>query len=222
MVERDIGQVKRAHPVRVCAGDRLGEAAADVAAGDDVPVVSQFGEHRGDRLRHRLPGHAGGVRVGIPGKARHDDVDVGEQRQHPGVPEERVGPPVQQHDGRGAGIRGPLLDRAQPVRCPHPRQRQQPGLGGPPVMPVGPVGDQVGEMRSVRAAFPSAFEHRDEPGAAQPCAKVVQLSLIGGVRRVPHEFTSSLHRSTRSVSSAARVDLSQESSTSASSWLART
>ena len=46
-----------------------------------------------------MPGGSVG-RARVAGQARHDDVEVREQRQHLVEPEERVGPAVQENHGR--------------------------------------------------------------------------------------------------------------------------
>ncbi|HEY8308782.1 MAG TPA: hypothetical protein VIG79_19090, partial [Lapillicoccus sp.] len=80
----------------------LRDRAADIATGDDVALDPQLGQRVGDQVGHVERRHAGGSvgRAWVAEPARHDDVEVREQRQHLVEPEERVGPAVQENHGR--------------------------------------------------------------------------------------------------------------------------
>ena len=157
---------------------RLGDRAADIAAGDDVPVIAEVGHHPGDQLGHRRGRHSRTGRrepVREPRQARHHDIDIDQQRQHPRKAQERVRPAVQQHHGRRIGTRdlvnGP--DRRIAVGD-HPRQRPQPILGRPPVV-VLPRVQQLAEIAGIDTAVPADTRNqRDPAGRTQPGPEPLQ------------------------------------------------
>lgn len=52
-----VGEVQGGRAIGVCGGQGLRDFAADVPAGDDVPLVAELGHHPGDDAGHRRRRH---------------------------------------------------------------------------------------------------------------------------------------------------------------------
>jgi hypothetical protein len=159
----------------VGGGENLRDGAAHVAAGQRVPGVAELGQRLGDDRGDPAGRHAGGGerdREREAGQRRHDHVQIGEQRQDALEAQHRIGPAVQQHDDRGAGISGSLMDHPQlgvPRRHGLPGQAVDPALMPVPVIPAGPAAEQLVEKGAGDApGRVVAPRGRDPPGPREP------------------------------------------------------
>jgi hypothetical protein len=94
---------------------------------------------------------------------------------------DRAGPAVEYQQGHGVGLGRAGMDEVDPLAIDGGGELGvpvEPGLPGPPVVPVGPVAGQLLQVPEGHAAGPAHAGQLVRPaGPGQPLAQVVQLGL---------------------------------------------
>ena len=153
-----------------------------------------------DGFRHPLrtvAGRAGLVREAEAGERQGDHVErilgaaavfhrIGQRSDHLRELDDRAGPAVRQDQRQGAEFLRTLVDEVN-VETVDVRleliELIEPPLLRPPVERGAPVGDELLEVRQVRAVIPArAVDAIREPGRRQSCPQVPQ-DIVGNVNR---------------------------------------
>ncbi len=166
--------------LRMIDREDLGEDAAAVAAGDRVPRVAEHTGH--ERVedpravpRRLLRRHRRRAGEAEPRQRRDHHVEVlGERGEDLQVADEGVRPPVEEEQGRPAGLRVHEVHvGAEDPRLPV-RELAQARLLRPPVVAGAPVRDELAEISTVGAALPAVVGARRPARPLEPGLQVLE------------------------------------------------